>query len=175
MFHHPGLQKLELKQIMAAAGKMTANSTDHANAKTIAGEAFKAVLFLECADSTRYFSLWQLLRNEALVGQDNYPRTMTKTYDILTKFRSPNWRNEPGGRGAGRGGGRGDEGNRPSGRSFLQSGDDGQVVAGSDGRSFPEIRCYRCQSNGHYSGNCPGSPTPTQHLQVGLCLAQNEQ
>jgi hypothetical protein len=177
VFHHPGLQKLELKRMMEAQGEAVsqATSNDTATAKQTSSEAYKAVIFLECADSNRYMPLWQTLRNDALIGQDNYPRTMTRTYDILTKYKTPNRRrNDEGGRGAGRGGR--DENNRASGRSFLQTGDQGgdsgntRVVTGTDGRRFPDVRCYRCQSNGHYSGNCPG--TPSQHLQVGLCLIQ---
>jgi hypothetical protein len=47
-------------------------STD--NIFVVAIEAYKALVFLECANIKRYITLWQPLRNEALIGQDNYPR-----------------------------------------------------------------------------------------------------
>jgi hypothetical protein len=101
---------------------------------------------------------------------------MTKTYDILSKYIGPARPRQDdtghGGRGRGGGGGGGRGDNRQSGRSFLQTGAsaDATAVAGNDGRHFPEVRCCRCQSNGHYSGNCP--TPPSQHLQIGLCLTQ---
>jgi hypothetical protein len=71
-----------------AVAKVSAD--DIFDAKQAAIESYKAVIFLECADSNQYITLWQTLRNEALIGQDNYPRTMTKTYNILTKYQAPN-------------------------------------------------------------------------------------
>jgi hypothetical protein len=175
LFHHPGLQKIGLKKMLGERAPL-ATQDDISNAQQVATEAYKAVVFLECADSNRYMTLWQTLRNEALIGQDNYPRTMTKTYDILTKYKTtPRPRHDDGGRGAGRGGGRRGRGDndRKSGRSFLQnSTPQGTTVTGNDGRSFLEVRCYRCQSNGHYSGICPS--TTSQHLQIGLSLTQTK-
>ncbi len=81
VFHHPGLHKIEIKRLMTSQGMDVALATpaDITNAQQTSSEAYKAVVFLECADSHRYLNLWQTLRNDALIGHDNYPRTMTKT------------------------------------------------------------------------------------------------
>jgi hypothetical protein len=70
VFHHPGLHKIELKRIMTLQGTEVAlaSANDIANAKKTSSEAYKAAVFLECADSNRYMTLWQTLRNEALIG-----------------------------------------------------------------------------------------------------------
>ena len=49
---------------------------------------------------------------------------------------------------------------RPGNVSFLQA---GNVIAGADGRTRPEVQCWSCQAFGHYQDQCP---TAMQLLQA---------
>jgi len=58
-FHHPGLHKIELKQMMTTQGRQVVNATadDVTKAKQDANEAYKAVFFWSpqtAADTCHY-------------------------------------------------------------------------------------------------------------------------
>ena len=95
------------------------------------------------ADSERYSGIWDELNNSTLLGTDNYPKTTTAAYDVLfcyNKPAPPRQVHAP-----------------PAAVTFVQSGDTekNNTTPGNDGRSFPEVTCYRCQEIEHYAGNFP--------------------
>ena len=66
----------------------------------------------------------------------------------------------------------------PAAVKFVQSGDTekNKTVPGNDGRSFPEVTCYRCQKTGRYAKNCTSSTanthTGSKSIQVELTMNQ---
>jgi hypothetical protein len=86
--NHPGIVDL----IMTCRGLNAALTSDAEKAK-IAKEAqdeYLAVAFLLNADRTRYSSMLQDYKNDFLEGQENYPKTITAAYNMLT-----NWKQDP--------------------------------------------------------------------------------
>jgi hypothetical protein len=78
-----------VKQILARDGNTTATAaTDELNAaKEGAIEEYLAMAFLMGADRNRYGKLIEDLENAFTQGQDNYPRTTTGAYAMLTTWK----------------------------------------------------------------------------------------
>jgi hypothetical protein len=55
--------------------------------KTAQGE-YLAIAFILNADRARYASMLQDLKNDYLQGQDNYPKTVTAAYNVLTNSKT---------------------------------------------------------------------------------------
>jgi hypothetical protein len=80
--NHPGI----VDMIMSRRG-LTAALTSDAEKAEVANEAqdeYLAVAILLHADRTRYSSMLQDYENDFLQGQDNYPKTITAAYNVLT-------------------------------------------------------------------------------------------
>ena len=102
------------------------------------------------AESDQYSGIWNNLNNSTLLGTENDLKTTTDTYDVLccyNKQAPPRQVHAP-----------------PAEITCFQSGDTEKTktTPGNDGRSFPEVTCYRCQETGHYAGNCPLSTANTR-------------
>ena len=73
-------------------------ATDHANptaeersqASNHAKEEYLAVLFLWHSDPGHYSSLLADLENSYTRGIDEYPKTLSRAYDYLVNYKSPN-------------------------------------------------------------------------------------
>ena len=96
--------------------------------------------------------------------QENYPKTTTTAYNVLFRYKKPTPPRQvhmP-----------------PAAVKFVQSGDTekNKTVPGNDGRSFPEVTCYRCQETGRYAKNCTSSTanthTGSKSIQVELTMNQ---
>jgi len=49
---------------------------------------------------------------------------------------------------------------------FYQKPEKEKAVAGADGSTNPRVKCYKCNSWGHYASNCPSAPgSGEQHFQ----------
>ncbi len=127
-----------------------------------------ATAFLKRADQRRYGGLWSELENSYTRGQDHYPVDLTNAYNVLLNYRAAP---------APRQNRRESQTDMLSGASFLQKEkdyfqDNKQPMAGTDGVTHKEVKCYNCQFKGHYSSDCPvnafvDSTTPgVQMLQV---------
>jgi hypothetical protein len=99
---------------------------------------YLAMTMLTAADVTRYSRLLEDLDNDYTKGNDNYPRTVTKAYNLIINYRQA----------------------RPEARiyhnaegvPFANIGEEGDERAPKD-RSH--IICFNFQTKGHYANKCP--------------------
>lgn len=68
---HKGLEKAE---------RDNGNTT---NPEKVAEDKFLAIAFLVCSDPLIYKNLWYSLRNNSLTGVDNYPNTLTDSFNLI--------------------------------------------------------------------------------------------
>ena len=126
-------------------------------AASSSSEALTSMVFLSISDYNRFGSLISYLRKDILKGNNNYPRTVTRSYDMLTlfKFASPRRHHTEC---------TGDKVNRENcggrcGRdhTFVQhTAPSGAVfISGLDLRTSYRIKCYSCEKWGHYENQCP--------------------
>ena len=151
---------VESPTLMTVAG-----SSATAKEKAAEKEKFLAVLLLVNADPSRYSHLNKELVHSSQLGNDNYPKTSSATYELLRR-RSGSYdvsgpgarhhrsdRHSTGGRGAGGRYGRAFQ--------FVQQQESSMpvgctLVAGRDGTTM-QLQCYRCQDWGHLANNCPAA------------------
>ena len=168
IFDHDGLINLETKRILALAGQTTASATadQKTKAKETAAEAFKAVCLLENADPKRFLSLFNDLRKDMIKKQDNFPRNVVESFDMLNRWRPTNRMISDRNRS-----------NTRVGHMYAQRAGPPQgttLVPGKDGSTRP-VQCYSCNAWGHISPNCPeneSEQTGRSLLQIGKCLTQ---
>ena len=120
-------------------------------------DKYLAIAFIQGANHHRYSGLWRDLKNNMVLGQDKYPKTLPAAYDVLLNYKTSG--NKQGG---------GDTNVRVS---FIQtevdsgSGtgaaqpmenwqthvyEDGQIpVPCRNGLCFPTLKCYQCQHDSH--------------------------
>ena len=124
---------------------------------TAAKQQSVAIGFLKRADKRRYGALWSELENNFTRGQDHYPADLTNAYNLLLNYKAPPVPRQPRREPA--------EDDEVSGVSFLQN---GATTPGSDGITHERVKCYNCNTYGHYSGSCPNEDNQeaVQMLQV---------
>jgi len=105
-----------------------------------------AIAFLKRADQRQYGSLWSDLENQFSRGFDQYPTDLTAAYNLLLTYRAPTQVAAP----------RPNGGSDLAGITFVQNSDD---VPGSDGVVHVGIKCFNCQSFGHYATKCTEAST----------------
>jgi hypothetical protein len=165
-----------VEQILARDGNTTATAaTDELNAtKEGAIEEYLAMAFLMGADRNRYGKLIEDLENAFTQGQDNYPRTVTGAYTMLTTWKQRNIVHVLGSASEGvsfanvEGGGSDDE-NNVEGEIALTN--DGKKSAKRAGKAH--ITCFNCNEMGHYSNECPKERlTGKHHLMAGMAAGE---
>ena len=151
--------------------------------KQIEEDKFKAIVFLKRSDQGRYGNFLTELQNSAHLNRDEYPESETAALDLMVRRSGAFDTSLIGGRGSrvqrstrrpGRG--RGYNFSQSSGgRNHNERAPAGTVlVAGTDGRTC-NVLCYRCQTWGHYAGNCPEASSGTSGtalVQCGVGLSQ---
>ena len=122
----------------------------------------------------KYKKLKDSLDDDYLKGNNTYPNSPEHALTMLsdhvpstgTSHHSNKGRQNGNSGGGNGGGGRYIASNNSNTRSenvsFLQT---GNVVAGANGRTRPEVQCWSCQAFGHYQDQCP---TTVQLLQASI-------
>ena len=122
----------------------------------------------------KYKKLKDSLDDDYLKGNNTYPNSPENALTMLcdhvpsnnNSYHSNRGRHHGNSSGGNGGNGRNIASNNSTTRSgnvsFLQTGD---VVAGVDGSTRPEVQCWSCQAFGHYQDQCP---TAVQLLQASI-------
>jgi hypothetical protein len=135
---------------------------------------YLSALCIQNADKVRYGTLLAHLANQYLLGHNEYPTDLTEAQSLLNNYQTPT-----------------NTVRRVPPTVTTRANAAGSVAAtftqtaatptpGSDGRLHPDIRCYQCQSFGHYSQDCPTrlapapSTTGTTLLQHAFIMAQHD-
>jgi hypothetical protein len=126
----PGIESALITEKGMDATKMSADEVEE-NKKDAQGR-YLAVAFLLGADRNRYGKMVEDLENDFLQGQNNYPRTLTAAYHLLT-----NWKQDP----------------RNLMRPFGPV-NDGLAFANDGRRDKSNITCHKCNKKGHYANEC---------------------
>ena len=109
----------------------------------------KALLLLRNSDENRYKGLAEELRKSTILDRDEYPTTLANMYEVMAKYdrNTINTTHRP-------------YNQRRSGTVLAQTNDTGEnqqrsTIAGTDGRTHADIKCFNCDNMGHYASNCP--------------------
>ena len=153
-------------------------------------EKFMAICFIVRSDAERYKVLLQDLKRSANLGRDEYPKTLTEAFDLLVRESgeydtvrpvSNRYRGRGGRGGRGRQNflfaqqGRGGRGNDNITYSRLNADDTDEIVAGTNGETYPNIVCYGCNFHGHYRTECPyATRTGVVSMHIGYMLTQDD-
>lgn len=170
---HDHLATIEKKALLDEDNTLTAHEATK-QGKSIASEALTAMVFLNSAKGNVFGPLLKELQNDMMKGNDNYPSTVTRAYDLLNRYETVN-RQSTGRRNNTQTGG----GGPPFRRAHQFTQDTREAPAGTvftpgtDGSTLHSMRCYECGKWGHGRRNCPSRPAQsgTGLTQVGVCLA----
>ena len=164
----------ELKNLQSSGD----TDTDLEMAKQMARNKAHAIFFMTKADKGRYGQLVIDLENQYTRGTDQYPATITETYNMLVNYKKPaNNRERNATRRTNRGtaattentnSGRGDEEEQHDDVAFVQHAETAQPPA------IENVKCFKCNEYGHYSNSCPNPPTNEGRSNPAIQLLQLE-
>ena len=153
-------------------------------------EKYMAICFILRSDELRHKRLLEDLKRSANLGRDEYPETLTDAFDLLVResgeydtVRATSNRHRGRGTRGGRGRqnflfaqqGRGDSGNESYTYSRMNDDNSNEIVAGTNGETFPNIACFGCNFHGHYRNMCPyATRSAVISMHVGCTLTQEE-
>ena len=138
-----------------------------------------AIFFLTKSDKGRYGQLVIDLENQYTRGTDQYPSTITETYNMLVTYKKPanNRERNATSRRNNRGGpatateqtnsGRGDEEEQHDDVAFVQH-------ASAQPPAIGSIKCFNCNEYGHYSTSCPNPSNGVGRNDPAIQLLQLE-
>jgi hypothetical protein len=152
-------QNASLRQaIRDAIPSTSTKSSNNLVAKRARGQAL-AQSFLCAADKHRYGPLRVELENQFARGNNQYPTDLANAYSLLMGYQTPQGtapttrQHVPASQGKITMSDHNKNEEAPNtGHTFAQA---GSPVAGIDGVTHANIKCFACNHQGHYSGSCP--------------------
>ena len=113
-----------------------------------------AIAFLRRADLTRYSALLTDLENQYTRGTDQYPTTVTDTYNLLVNYKKPTTPAPQRGRDntTTNTAGAPNASTPPAAQTELAFAQTGVAPP------IDTIQCYNCQDMGHYASSCTAAP-----------------
>ena len=105
-----------------------------------------AITFLKRANKGHYWQLITDLVNQFTRGTDQYPPSITETFNLLVNYKKPTIAQEQSNR-------QGNEGKGNAGSTTVQE----ELTFAQQANGEPpieEIQCYNCQQMGHYAISC---------------------
>ena len=136
----PGTSKARIDSLLI--DPELAGDDDRLEAKTKAREEYLAVLLLTKSDPKRYGTLVTDVENAYTPGQNGYPTTVSRAYDMLVNYRNPNqaFRMQ----------------NQDTGIAFAQDARDMEDITESSQQYGCLQRDYGCGGRGRHSGRDGG-------------------
>lgn len=120
------------------------------------------MIFFKKVSREKYSSLWTSLKNNYSRETKQWPHTLSDAYTMVC-MHTPDHKEGPRLR-SDRDRRTTNTDTHPHGISFLKQ---GEIIAGTDGNTFPNITCFKCRRPGHYANLCPSTNTQAfQGLQV---------
>jgi hypothetical protein len=147
------------------------NITDKTERIRAARNQLIGMMFLSRADRRKYGALFADLENQYARGNDQYPKDLTESYGMLVNYKPlfPPKNKDPDRptQNVNRNNNSNDSVSEMTGTTFLTAANisNTNTVPGTDGILHPDITCFACQLQGHYSPACP-TATGIQHLQI---------
>ena len=127
-------------------------------------EKMKAMMMILRSDGDRYETLKKDLHQSVYRGRDEFPTTVTSTYDLLqhTSAQSRDENNNNSAR-FGKFRFRKNQNNRNGNFTFTQSSSssNSDAVPGRDGKLYTHVKCHHCHTPGHYANECPAKDAVT--------------
>ena len=135
-----------------------------------------AIWFMHGANRHHYAYLQEI--HQSLNCMYLYPCRLTKAYNVMLRRSGDRVQYTPTSDGlmfsmAGEiKGGEGQQQPCGEGTTLATQGakDDQEAVAGTDGKLFPNMRCYECNQYGHYASHSPQASDTNKHEPSQQCL-----
>ena len=122
-----------------------------------AQDQYLAVSFLLGGTSSKYNQLVANLQNSYILGEDKYPKDLEEAYNMMLSY-SPLLATSTSSE-------KSTKELYTTGISFHQTNDENNAVdkgqrqlnitSGASGKVFENVKCFACESLGHYANNCP--------------------
>jgi hypothetical protein len=153
----------EEKKMTAAMLPLVPTAAQLASCVTLAKSKSNAIYFLCCADPGRYTLLTTDLENQFTRGNDQYPDNITDAYNLLVSYKKPstgNTKQSP---------------TTTGGTTATPVNETPQTELAFVQTSPPldEVKCYNCNTMGHYASSCPAPPRKGEATSTGVQLLQN--
>ena len=128
-------------------------------------DEFLAACFLASANNNKYGRLKENLNEHEHLGTDEYPKTISDTFELLMKTSGDLDSHRKVKKS-----GRNQKVHNATSVSFSQKSSNDNYegcIPGINGLIYPTTKCHGCQELGHYSDKCPNNENMQNDVKVG--------